>query len=984
LIRSFRDRLLTREGLAALFVALLPLVYFLPAMYGGIVLCPDDGLTQNLPMRAVAANMLGDGHFPLWSPYIFGGMPLFASAQAGVLFPLNWFFLFFPPGAAMNLAVLSAYSAAGLGAFLYARRIDGSVLGALVTGLVWQCCGFMVAQIGHTNVIQLAAVLPWLLWSIDGYGMTGLRRRGALVAIFVALLTFAGHPQTLVYSLLLCAAYTCVRGLPQTDPPTRRFYWHALALLVVGLALAAVQIWPTLELLRHSVRNEATYEFFSSFSLPPVFLLTFLAPFVVGGGDGILFRAPYTSVAFYGEYIGYVGLIPFALALLASVLRRDRLTIFWSCVAVIALALALGRHWPFDLYRLIYQVPILNLFRVPARHLMEVDFALAVLAGQAVTTLARAERRARSIVLVSSVALVLFVLTLATVTIWRPETFRLARIAPVSLLRAPELFMPVLFAGLSAWALIHFARGKRFAGVFLVAVILCDLGLWGQSTGWRLRSPRPHHALFQKPDAVKMLQEREGNSLGKYRVLTLDEPFPAGHTSGAAPENPAGFEFALQPDIYGMHRIENAAGYEGFGLARQSRLAGDMKIWGAFPDPRRTLFASRELDILNVRYLLSKPPRAKVPIPDFLPATTKVGDLAFAGHDLGLPFLQGGTRLEFDTPPLEATRIAVVTSLAFSTGMSDGTTVATVTLRGRDGQSSRFDLRAGIDSSEWAYDRPSLKPTLRHSRAPIAWSSEIEEGQENYASHTYAASFVLPQKMTITGGSIEVSRFADTPNFALSLLRMSFIDEPAARTIPLRREWLSSEVPGANNAAQLPSRWIALPRVGNVVVHQNTQVLPRVWLAAQALAVPDETKLSIIRTGLLPDGSPWDPRRTALLDRTPALTLPEAAAPGQMAEIVRYQPNRVDIATLSSTSSLLVLADNHYPGWSATVDDQRASLLRVNYNLRGVALDPGQHVVRFSYRPKSVQKGLLISFLAALFLVVWCNWGRKRGEPVAS
>jgi len=26
--------------------------------------------------------------------------------------------------------------------------------------------------------------------------------------------------------------------------------------------------------------------------------------------------------------------------------------------------------------------------------------------------------------------------------------------------------------------------------------------------------------------------------------------------------------------------IENAAGYDGFGLARYSRLAGDMKLWG--------------------------------------------------------------------------------------------------------------------------------------------------------------------------------------------------------------------------------------------------------------------------------------------------------------------------------------------------------------------------------------------------------------------
>jgi hypothetical protein len=224
-----------------------------------------------------------------------------------------------------------------------------------------------------------------------------------------------------------------------------------------------------------------------------------------------------------------------------------------------------------------------------------------------------------------------------------------------------------------------------------------------------------------------------------------------------------------------------------------------------------------------------------------------------------------------------------------------------------------------------------------------------------------------------------VSRFAETPNFGLHLLRMSFLDEAGARTVPLRNEWISSELPGAG-AAQVPSRWIALPRVGNVVVHQNTQVLPRAWLATHALVLPDDTKISAIRTGLLPDGTPWEPRRTVLLDRPLSINLPGVPSPDQIAEIVRYTPNRVDIATFSPTASLLVLTDNHYPGWFATVNDKRTPLLRVNYNLRGVLLEPGQHVVRFFYRPKSVLRGLLVSCLSALFLAFWCNWGRKKLE----
>src|SRR5205807_3235875 len=61
-----------------------------------------------------------------------------------------------------------------------------------------------------------------------------------------------------------------------------------------------------------------------------------------------------------------------------------------------------------------------------------------------------------------------------------------------------------------------------------------------------------------------------------------------------------------QPDVCMMHGIQNAAGYDGFGLMRYSRLAGDMKVWGELTDPDATLRGpGRAVDLLNVRYLIS-------------------------------------------------------------------------------------------------------------------------------------------------------------------------------------------------------------------------------------------------------------------------------------------------------------------------------------------------------------------------------------------
>src|SRR5256714_4774428 len=282
--------------LAAIGVTAAPLVYFLPALLSGRVLCPDDDLLQNVPFRVAAAQIMRSGHLPLWNPYIFSGMPLLATAQVGILYPLNWFYLFFSPATATNLMVVSTYMVAGLGAYLYARRIGASLAGAAITSLAWQFSGAAVGQIGHINIVQTSAILPWVLWSLQGYAAKGTFKRGAILAAIIAVQFFAGHQQTFVNSLLLVIAYVVVMAIANRE--SRRRYLTSVVFVGMGLLLSAVQILPTFELLRRSERSAATYEFFTSFSMPRGFILGFLAPYFVGGGDALFFLAPLVWASF--------------------------------------------------------------------------------------------------------------------------------------------------------------------------------------------------------------------------------------------------------------------------------------------------------------------------------------------------------------------------------------------------------------------------------------------------------------------------------------------------------------------------------------------------------------------------------------------------------------------------------------------------------------------------------------------------------------
>ena len=187
-------------------------------------------------------------------------------------------------------------------------------------------------------------------------------------------------------------------------------------------------------------------------------------------------------------------------------IKPDTRTKFWAIAAIVCLFLAFGSYAPLQFYKLIYYVPVLNLFRVPARHIIEVNFAIAVLAGPGLTILGAERGKHRVLGRVVIAGALVFLITCLAVTYFRPADFHLAREAAVSVIRAPELFIPVLIAAISAWALWLFARQRRGSTTLLFAVLVFDLVLWGQSSGWYTASPMNGGDYWGVPETVQILR----------------------------------------------------------------------------------------------------------------------------------------------------------------------------------------------------------------------------------------------------------------------------------------------------------------------------------------------------------------------------------------------------------------------------------------------------------------------------------------------
>lgn len=105
------------------------------------------------------------------------------------------------------------------------------------------------------------------------------------------------------------------------------------------------------------------------------------------------------------------------------------------------------------------------------------------------------------------------------------------------------------------------------------------------------------------------------------------------------------------------------------------------------------------------------------------------------------------------------------------------------------------------------------------------------------------------------------------------------------------------------------------------------------------------------------------------------------------AKILKYSPHQVEVVTRGNDSCFLVLADNYYPGWKVQVNGIEKSILRVNYNLRGVILPRGENKVRFSFNPLSFKIGASISLLtlcavAAFFFMQRRFYNSQNRMPI--
>lgn len=338
-----------------------------------------------------AISSIEQGQFPLWNPYLFSGVPFIANPQPALFYPPTWLAGVMPLNRALALIVVLHVWIAGVGMYAWTQSEGASRTGALFAGVVFAFSGYFLVRIraGHLGVLTTGSWLPWLLWS---YRRVCLHEQWTLAVaggVPVGLSILAGHTASFVYVGFALAGYAVFRAwvawreAEGLRPAFGPLLWAGLMVLV-GLALAAVQLLPTAQFVFRSARQgSAGYDFAARFSWPPGYVLTLLVPNFFGEPT----QLGYWGDGTYDELIFYVGILPLLLTLIGLKLRH-RLMPYLVILGSAGLLLALGEHA--ILHRLFYRfVPLFRLTRAPARAGYLFTLAAAALAGLSLSAIQR-------------------------------------------------------------------------------------------------------------------------------------------------------------------------------------------------------------------------------------------------------------------------------------------------------------------------------------------------------------------------------------------------------------------------------------------------------------------------------------------------------------------------------------------------------------------------------------------------------------------
>ncbi|GAB4302179.1 MAG: YfhO family protein [Desulfuromonadia bacterium] len=347
-----------------------------------------------------------------WDPYVNSGHSVGGGyISLAFIFYKNLIFWLLPLPVSIAWFIVLHLFFGACGVYAFCRGIGSSRPAALFAALVFALAPEIASLINAGHVMKIATIsyAPWAFFFLEKGFLTRRTVWFMAAAVTLAFQFFNTHWQISYYTCLCIGLYGVIRSLLILRSPGERSLFPLpqllasnLVVLLFFLSTVSISLIPLYDWSKDT--NRGSYsganqgkgglnrEEAMMWSMPPEELAGFIIPGFFGLSRQEAGENPKNITSYYwGRMVftqtaSYMGLLPWILAPLPFIFRRDRYTLLAIVAIVGGVLFSMGKYTPF--YNLLYDYfPGINRFRVPKMMLFIPVLGLSLLAARGMDTL---------------------------------------------------------------------------------------------------------------------------------------------------------------------------------------------------------------------------------------------------------------------------------------------------------------------------------------------------------------------------------------------------------------------------------------------------------------------------------------------------------------------------------------------------------------------------------------------------------------------
>ena len=923
-------------NIIVIFVFLiLPFIFFRDVFnINSIILGGGDSWANSLPMRQLRVDLIKNFEPLFWNKYNYCGLPFMGSIAANVLYPITLIYdLIFPIVSAYNLSLIFHYFLAGISMYCFLKEYKLSKFACFMSGLIFMFGGTMTTHRTHSNFIFTIAWIPLIFLFLEKYRKSKRFEFILISSIIYSISFFGGHPQIFLYSsmiiLVFILYYTFIfKG------GKNHYFLLSLLIFLISFLIISIQFIPAYELMKNSFRESIDYEFFQSFSFNPRLLPILFFPFFFGNQFYQVQNVPiYFGPWNFAEMAAYFGIssIPF---LIFGLFKRSKHKYLWIFILILSFFLVLGSHFP--LYKLIYYIPLINKFRVPARNWFGFGLAFSILAGFGFDYFIRLKIERIKRIVLGSIAFLSFIFSgffifylifnsnlKDKIMNFFANDFKVEYLKESIKLTNYSIYIPLLIIFLTIIILIlTLFKKNKFVYIFIIMVAILDLFSFTYFYG-------------KTTDVSYVYEKKEDYS--NYNFISEDTDI---YRIYPIPPEDSGLRLTFYQNIF--KRIDSITGYDPTMIEDYKFISGINESSFYEGDFQELLKNNNILSMLNVKYII-------------IPNQNNINELK---DNISKSFWRSTTSIINNE--LYGERKSQIFKLTHNKGI--------ILVNGSENTYRVFKIQVDIKSNKDYLVSFELK-----SNEILGSNIYFDFFREEYSNSE--------QKFYLTPGYIRKDEYVKVEKIFNS-------GELTSNNAIYFRIYTSSDE--EITIKNLEIYEVELARYENyeilysngAIILENKNFIPRFYFVESVKGINDleEIKEILWDSGINKDWEKFDPKKTALVQGVDFNKV-NFNIENSNVKIIEYKNNRIKIETSSIDVSFLIFSDTYYPGWKAYIDNNETKIYRVNGILKGIYIPNGNHTVVLKYIPSYFWSGAiisLVSFILVLLLLIILLFRRKK------